>query len=463
MSEAVADVRSAGNAPGPRGSFLLGSLNDRRTRPLEFFRETADRYGPVVQYWMGPPVGGVRVFLVNRPEHVHHVLQGAHAHYRKGMGYDELRVFMGNGLLTSEGDHWRKQRKLAQPAFHQKSLMQMTGTMAHATEQMLARWERELIGGEPFDVAREMMRLTLRIAGETLFSVDVSQEADRVGQAVSALIEYANDVLLSPLRIPIWIPTPRNREASRQIADMNRLIHELIAERRKKPEGFNDLLSLLLASRDEETGEGMSDSDLRDEVITLFVAGHETTANALSWTLKLLSEHPEWEQRAREEARKQFGDRSPTFEDAMKLPIIHAIVQESMRLYPPAWVIARTAAQDDVIGGFRIPKDSIVLVSPYVMHRTAEFWPDPDRFDPARFLASGESPAPQHARYSYFPFGGGPRVCIGSQFAMVETQLLLGLMLRRFKIRIDPSHPIIPEPLITLRPRNGMRVTIEKA
>ncbi|MEQ1877328.1 MAG: cytochrome P450 [Bdellovibrionia bacterium] len=441
------------SAPGPYGHFLFGNLPERRADPLNLFMKCALKYGPVARIRTVPLIR-TPIYLVSHPDHAQHVLQTQHSNYRKGLAVRFLKVPLGDGLLTGEGEHWKKQRRLTQPAFHQKSLALMAGKMVRATEEMMAGWKQRSAGSQTLDIAQEMMRLTLRIAGETMFSVDVSQEADQVGRAVSALLVYVNRAMLSVVPLPFWVPTPANLKARRLLQTMDQLIYRIIRERRASPAADSDLLSLLLASKDEETGEQMADKHLRDEIITLFVAGHETTANVLSWTLYLLSQNPKWADLARQEAIAVLGTRSAGFEDGTRLPIIHSIVQESMRLFPPAWVIGRQANEDDRIGGFRIEKDSVVIVSPYVLHHHPEFWTDVEQFRPERFSTE------KLHRFAYIPFGSGPRVCIGSQFAMLEAQLLLATMLREFRFDLAPGEKVTPEPLITLRPKNGLRMVV---
>jgi cytochrome P450 len=293
-----------------------------------------------------------------------------------------------------------------------------------------------------------------------MFSLDVSREADQLGQAVSFLMAYINRTMLSLMPLPLWVPTPANRKVRQQLHVMDKMIYQLINQRRSTQEPYSDLLSLLLGVKHDETGERMSDQHLRDEIITLFVAGHETTANALSWTFYLLSHNPRWEAAARREAQSVLGTRSASFDDIMRLPVIHSIVQEAMRLYPPAWIIGRQAIEEDNIGGYRIQKNAVVIISPYVLHRLPGVWRNPDEFSPERFFQESKE---KYHRFAYIPFGTGPRVCIGSQFAMLETQLVIATILRDFRLELAPHQTVLPEPLITPRPKNGMKMLLRKA
>lgn len=382
-----------------------------------------------------------------------HVLVDNSANYDKQTrGYDVLRQFLGNGLLTSSGDFWRRQRRIAQPAFHRKRIAGFADIMVSDTLDMLRRWDDVAALGNSVDLAHEMMSLTLRIVGKTMLSTDVHDSADAVGNAVTVLNEWADAAIDSLL--PIGFPTPatlRARDASRRL---DRVIGDIVA-RRRAGEQAEDLLAMLMEAKDAETGESMTDKQLRDEVMTMFLAGHETTANALAWTFYLLSTHPDIERRVRAELDAALGGTPPSLADLPRLPYLLQVIKEAMRLYPPAWMIDRNAVADDEIGGYRIRRGTLVLISPYVTHRHPGMWPNPEGFDPERFTPEAEESRP---RYAYFPFGGGPRQCIGNSFAMMEAQLIVATVLQRFKPWLVPGHPVAPQTLITLRPRWGLRM-----
>ena len=424
-----------------------------RDDPLAFLTEAGRRHGDVVGFRIGP----IRAVLVRHPEAIKHVLvDNNHNYDKRTRGYEVLRQFLGNGLLTSEGDFWRRQRRIAQPAFHRKRIEGFAEVMLADTQDMLGRWEHIAGLGETVDVAHEMMSLTLRIVGKTLLSTDVQSRADQVGKLVTILNEWADRALDSLL--PVGFPTPgtlRAREASRKL---DRLIGEIIA-RRRAGEHREDLLGMLMEAKDVETGESMTDKQLRDEVTTMFLAGHETTANTLAWTFYLLSMHPEVERRVRAELDATLGGSPPRLEDLPRLPYLMQVLKESMRLYPPAWMIDRHAIADDEILGYHLRKDTLVLVSPYLAHRHPGFWPNPEGFDPERFTPANEAARP---RYAYFPFGGGPRQCIGNAFAMMEAQLIVATVLQRFRPWLVPGHRVVPETLITLRPRYGLRMGLQR-
>jgi cytochrome P450 len=394
-------------------------------------------------------------FLVNKPEYIEHVLLTNHANYRKS---DFLRrmlgPLLGDGLLISEGGFWRRQRRIAAPAFHARRIAGLVGTMSSCTEAMLARWHTI---AQPFDVAGEMMALTLDVISRTMFSADVSREVAAVRRLMDVVVGLRVN-LLDLFGFPQWLPRFQPRDFRRVIAEFDALMSRLIAKRRADPADHSDLLGMLLAARDADSGESLSDRQLRDEALTIFVAGHETTANALSWVWYLLARHPDAEARLHEEVDRVLGGRMPGFADLGRLAWTRMVIDEAMRLYPPAHAISRTAIGEDRIGGVRIPPGSNISISMYVTHRSPNLWSDPERFDPERFAP--DAIARRH-RFAYLPFGGGPRICIGSGFAIAEAQVIIAMVAQRHRLRLAPDQVIEPIGLITLRPRNGVRVTLE--
>jgi cytochrome P450 len=442
--------------PGPRLPFGLGPmpgfLTQRQTRIQAYAADMA-RYGDMVKYQLGP----ILVLITRSPDHFKHVLQEHHTKYRKGRGLRKMRLFLGDGLLTSEGDHWRRQRRLMQPAFHRQRLAVLADTMTATCAAMLDRWGPLAARGEVVDVGKELMRLTLAIAAKALFSVDVSHAADTVGDALTTALHEANRRLFTLVDLPLFIPTPHNIALRGARETLDRVVYDIIATRRRNGAESKDLLGMLIESKDEETGETMSDEQLRDETMTLFLAGHETTANALAWTAFLLSKAPSEQRRLEEEVDRVLGGRAPRFADLADLAYTRRVVDEAMRLYPPAWMFGREALVDDVVGGYAVPKGALVAMSPFLVHRHPEHWPNPEGFDPDRFL-----PEPSAARhkYAYMPFGGGPRVCIGNQFALVESVLCLAMIVSRFRLELAPGARVEPEPVVTLRPKGGMPMRI---
>ena len=369
------------------------------------------------------------------------------------------------GLLTSEGDFWKRQRRLSQPSFHRQRIAGFATAMARCTERMLSDWAAlEPSGRAPtrsvgVDVHAEMMRLTMAIVGQTLFSTDLLGSAEAVGRALTTALEITNRRFQSLFLLPQRLPTRQNVKFGRAMETLNGVVNGLIAERRKGgAEPSEDLLGMLMSARDEETGEGMNDRQLHDELMTLFLAGHETTANALAWTFYLLSRHPEIERRVHAECAAALQGRAPGAEDVPKLELTNRVVAEALRLYPPAWLFARKAIEADEIQGYRIPKGSTVFVCPYVTHRHPGFWENPEGFDPDRFLPAAVAARP---RYAYFPFAGGPRQCIGNSFALMEATIILATTLQRYRLDLVPGQRVEPEPTVTLRPVDGVRVTLQ--
>jgi cytochrome P450 len=435
---------------------LLGHIPRSGAERLDLMTRAVLTHGDVVRFEF-PHITG---HLVAHPEHVQQVLVDQHRLFSKQTrGYEKLRAFLGNGLVTSDGEFWLRQRRIAQPAFHKRRIAGFATAMVEAAEDTVRRWERPAKEGASIDVATEMNRLALRIAGETLLSTDPSDKANAVSDALTTMLHEAHERINRPWSPPESWPTARNRRYRSASRELDQIVLDIIDRRRRGAETRDDLLQMLLEAKDAETGESMDDRQLRDEVMTMFLAGHETTANALTWTLYLLSRFPSVARALHEEACEVLGDRAATVEDLPRLELAKRVLQESMRLYPPVWVVGRSPIEDVQIGGFDVPKGSLIFVSQWVTHRHPEFWDDPEGFDPDRWLP--ERAKAQH-RYQYFPFAAGPRMCIGSGFAMMEGQLVLATLARRYRVDLVPGHPIEPEPLITLRPRYGMRVTLHR-
>lgn len=442
--------------PGPRGEPLLGSLRALRRNPLTFFPAQVREYGDVVRLRVGP----IHVTLVAHPDHVRHVLQDNARNYNKQTrGFAVVRELLGQGLLTSEGDFWLRQRRLAQPAFHRQRLAGFASTMVKATEDLVTALEGRIASGQPFDVAEDLTHLTLRIAGLTLFGTDLGGESRAVGDALGRVQTFANERLTQLIPLPRALPFPSHRRFEKDAATLDRVVRSIIERRHREGGEHHDLLQMLMDARDEDTGERMSDTQLRDEVLTLLLAGHETTASTLAWTVMLLSQHPEVRQQLEAELAQVLAGRAPTVEDLPRLALTRRVVDESLRLYPPAWIFSRAAIQDDVVGGYRIPKGGYVLIVPWVLHRHPKLWRNPEVFDPDRFLPEHERERP---RFTFFPFGGGPRQCIGNQFALMELVLVLATLLQRVRLDLAPGHPLAPAPAITLRPRPGVWVTASR-
>lgn len=446
---AAADVPLVPHLRGPGNGAMWGALFGDRLRMLVRFGAAA---GPIGRFQFGART----IILVNEPSLVGEVLVTHADAFHKGPALSVYsRPLLGDGLLTSEGDFHRSQRRLMAPAFAAARVSAYANNMAQSAERQQAAWT----DGQTLDVAHEMMRLTLGVVGKVLFNADVTGDADDVGRALTVALRYFTDVIRSPFRLPFaWIP-PWRAEVKAALARLNETIYGLIESRRRSGEDAGDLLSVLLHARDE-SGAPLPPKQVRDEAMTLFLAGHETTANALAWTWYLLARHCDVYARVQTEADAALAGRTPTEADLPRLPYTLQVLKESLRLYPPAYALVRQAVRDVTIGGLRVPGRAIVLISPYLLHHDATLFPDPDTFDPDRWTPERERALPRHA---YLPFGGGPRVCIGAAFALMEGQILLATLAQRVTFTLArPEQSIEPEPLITLRPRGGVPVVVHR-
>jgi cytochrome P450 len=439
-------------APGPRGAPVFGSLFDAWRNPLKLLSEGARDHGNVVRYRFG----AFQYVLVNGVSEIQHVLVKNQKNYIKSRSYQGVKLVLGEGLLTSEGEYWRRQRRLAQPAFHVQRLRGLAGTMARLTGDVIDRWKALPESARTFDIHDAMMRLTFRVVGQTLCSSDVEGDAQAIGRALTVAVRFANDYVEQLVRLPPWLPLPKNIRFRRALATLDALVYRMIDEHRHSGDREADLLAMLMSATDEG-GQGMTPKQLRDEVMTLVLAGFETTANALTFTLYLLSQHPDIARRLSEEVAEVLGGRAPTFEDLPRLVLTERILQESMRLYPPAWCFERAALQADEIGGYGIPAGTTIAVCPYVLHRNPSYWDNPDAFDPDRFLAERST---ARSRFAYLPFGDGPRICIGKGFAMMEAKIVLAMIAGAFRLDLVTGHRVELDPGITLRPKHGMPMRI---
>ena len=404
--------------------------------PLNFFLTLTRQYGDVVRYRPAPDPA----ILVNHPDYIRHILVDNNRNYTKDTYINQkFKDQVGDGLLTSEGAVWRQQRRLMQPAFHHTRLERLDQPIVDLVTARLERWQAAAAKGEPVDIASEMGGLTLSITTRLLFGIDLGEQVDEVGRAVN----MGGDLLERPNH-------PRFRNG---IQIIQGIVERIIRERRASFVDTGDLLSILISSRDEQTGASLDDRQLRDQVLTLLLAGYETTASALTWTWFLLSHNPAAFQRMRAEALQVLGGRQPTYADLEALTFARNVFQEGIRLYPPAWILGRRALADDAVGGFRIPAGTIVAISPYTVHRHLDFWDSPEQFDPDRFLTERFNGL---HRYAYIPFGGGPRLCIGNSLAFLEAQIILAMIARSFYPRLLPGLSVRPQPIFILRPDRNM-------
>ncbi|MCX6044282.1 MAG: cytochrome P450 [Chloroflexi bacterium] len=450
--------------PPSIGKFPLGILAEYQRDPLKLYMRAMLEYRDLVRMRFGPSYS----YVVFHPDYVQHILVDNRKNFQRNKLRNGLfKVVTGENLFTSDGDFWLRQRRLLQPAFHRQRIFGFGQLITNCAAQMLAAWD-QYPSGARLDVDQEMMRVTLRTVGLALFSTDLTANSSEIGHVItksSAYFTYRLTHLLAP---PLWVPTPRNREFKRLQASVGHRVPELIATRKRliaeQGDAENagrpvDMIDLLLNTRYEDTGEAMDDEQMGREIRIFIGAGHETTSNTLSWTLYLLSQHPEVEAKLQAEVDQVLAQRTPTMEDISQLPYMRKVLEESMRLYPAAWAISRQSINEDQLGPYYLPADASVILPIYAVHHHSDFWENPEQFDPERFAP--ERAAQQH-RFAYFPFGGGPRQCIGNTFAMTEAHLILAMIVQRYKLRLQPGIKIEPMPLITLRIKGGLPMTLER-
>lgn len=449
----IATEKARGEVPAAKGYPFVGVLPGFRSDAFALLLDATREVGDVARL----DFPGQSWVLLSHPDHVEHVLKENRANYVKG--YDKARVLLGNGLPLNEGESWFRQRRLMQPAFHRRWIARFAGTMVEEVEETIGAWEGPASAGRSVDVGLEMTLLTQRVIVKTMFGSSVGARGERIARAFDAGMRGIE--LRSQL--PLWVsrlPLPVNRRFGRALATLDEEVYRIIGERRRERAGGDgevrdDLLGMLLSARDEETGEGMDERQVRDEVMNIYLAGHETTAVLLTWLWYLLSKAPEAARRVREEALEVLGDRSPGVGDLSKLVYTRMVIEETLRLYPSAWLLARKAVEDDEIGGYRIPAGTGLFVCPYVTHRRADLWENAEGFDPERFAPDRDEERP---RYAYYPFGGGPRQCIGQNFALMEAILVVASVARRYRLELVPGQRIKPLPGGTLRPSSAVRM-----
>ena len=434
--------------PGPEQGFFDGLRSPLRQDPLGFMSRAAREYGDIacLRFF------NIRTYILFSPDLIEDVLINNSKKFIKGRVLRANRHIFGNGLLTSEGDFWLRQRRMMQPAFHRNRIANYASTMTVCASRLLESWK----SGDTIDLHDAMMRLTLEIVGKTLFHADVERDAPQVGENLHVLLEFTAD-FRRLVMTPKWLPTRLNRQANRAVRNLTEIIDRIIQQRRESNDDAGDLLSLLIHAQDED-GSRMTTQQLRDEALTLFLAGHETTASSLSWTWWLLAQNPRVEQKLHAELDSVLNGRTPTLEDLPNLPYTGHILSESMRLYPPAWAIARLAVEDHQLAGFPVPKGTGIAAVPWVVHRDPRWFENPEQFLPERWEGDLLKKIP---RFAYFPFSFGPRQCIGNSFALLEANLVLATIAQQFRFNLIPGQPVAPLASITLRPRHGLHVSVE--
>lgn len=438
--------------PGPRGNAMLGKLMHVRRDRLGLMTSLAREYGDAVRLTMGPK----SLYFFNHPDHAKHVLADNHANYRKGVGLVHARRALGDGLLTSEGELWRKQRKAIQPVFQRDRLAASAHVIVEEAQALVTRL-RATPPGEPVNIVSAMTGLTLGVLGRTLLDTDLSAHAS-IGHAFEAVQDQAMFEMVTLNMVPMWMPLPRQvrfRRAKRELTDV---VDQLVREHTESHDGTgDDLMSRLIASTRDEPDSTARAGRIRDELVTLLLAGHETTASTLGWTWHLVDQHPEVFERLHEEAVRVLGDRQPVYEDLHGLQYTSQVIEEVMRLYPPVWILPRRAVADDEIDGYRIPAGMDVVICPYTLHRHPAFWPSADRFDPDRF---GPDQTGDRPRYAYVPFGAGPRFCVGNNLGLMEAAFVIAVVARELRLTKVPGHQPVAEPMLSLRMRGGLPMTV---
>jgi len=428
---------------GPKPHFLIGNMPLASSNPLAVFSKWSAEFGDIFYY----RAAWIHVYFLNHPDLIEAVLVRNYQNFLKDHVIRKSRWFFGEGLLTNEGESWLRQRRLSQPAFHRERIASYARIMTGYASQMLDNWKQD----ETLDIHQEMMQLTLRIVVRALFNVEAEQ-IGAISTALNVMMRNSTGIRLLLPPAARYLPTPAMIQFRRSVRRLDETVYGIIAARRRNETDSGDLLSMLMQARDEDGGR-MNDKQLRDEVMTFLLAGHETTALTLTWTWHLLAQHPTVEEHLQNELERVLAGRVPDFSDLPKLTFTEQIIKESMRLYPPAWSVARTVVSEFELREYKIPAGSNVVMSQWIMHRDPRYFPDPERFDPNRWAPERALKLP---RFAYFPFGGGPRQCIGSSFAMMEATLLMATIAQRFRLRAVSEDPVIPVPSFTLRPRNGI-------
>jgi cytochrome P450 len=439
--------------PGPKGYPVLGSIPDIQRDNIQTFMNAWKAYGDAVHF-----SGLLDIILLVHPEYVKRVLQDNNRNYpRPEFVQEKLQSIVGDGLVAGEGSTWLRSRRLTQPSFHRQTITGLAATFTETTARILDEWPAKIAGGRPLDIRSEMMRVSLANLATALFKTDWSGDIDRVEPMVEYLLAHTNRRLTSPIDLQ-KLPLPSSWRFDDNLRTLDDILYRLIRDRRERP--GTDLVSVLLATRDEETGETMSDMQVRDEVSGFFIAGHETVASALTWTWYLLSQNPDCWRQVRQEVEEVLGERAPTADDVIRLRYTTMVLHEVLRLYPSIFVLMRFAVDDDLMGEYRVPGQSNIVLCPYVTHRHPDFWDNPEGFDPDRF--SPQRSEGRH-RMAYFPFAGGPRKCIGDSFAMMQLPIVVAMIVQRYQIDLVPGAPVVPQPAISLRPRDPLLMTVRPA
>lgn len=441
--------------PGPKYNLIISGSDDLQNRPLQYLSELDERFPGIARL----KAVHLDIVQVTDPEYIRQILQTDQKNYTKSVQYEQLKLVLGEGLVTSEGELWKKQRKLIQPAFHRQQIASFFDIMVDCTNEMLDEWRAAPDG--KIDLSEHMMKITLQIIGKTMLSKDVKSTSSEVDKALTFIIRAVNKRTMKSLNLPMWLPLPKHQEFEKNIKVLDKIIYDIIEERKVNGHANGDLLDMLMQSKYEDTGEPMPDKLLKDEVMTIFLAGHETTANALSWTMYLLTQNPQCIEKIREEVNRVTQGEEITLAHLQQLEYTRACLSEGMRIYPPVWLIARKAIQNTNLGEYEIPAGTNVFITPFLVHMREDLWVKPQVFNPERWFTDEVK---KMDKFAYFPFAAGPRMCIGNNFALMESELILAKMIQAFDFEYLSKVAPEKDPTVTLRVKNDipMRVTIPK-
>jgi cytochrome P450 len=456
VSQNVAIDKPPVTVPTPRGYPLVGVMPKILGNPLQFLTDTMREYRDIVRLNLGL----ASIYVVNHPDLVQHVFKENYRNYGKGKMWEPIRALTGAGLAVTEGDAWLQRRRLMQPSFHRERLAALMGIMNDVLTNHMAAWDEVADKGEPVDMLDQMLHLGLKQIVRTMFSVSITEEDTDILCQEFAKIASLVMIRMFTSFLPDAVPRPGDKRFKAGVRTADEIVYRIIKQRRESGEDNEDLLSLLMNARDADTGETMNDKQLRDELITIMMAGHETSATSLAWTCYLISQDAEVEATFHAELKLVLDGRPAEFEDLPKLTYTKMIVDESLRLYPPVWPIPRVTLGEDNVGGYRVPANATVLISPFVVHRHPDFWPDPEKFDPERFAPSKSESL--RSRFAYIPFGAGPHMCIGNHLSIMQAQLTLAMIHQKYKLRVVPGHQVVPQSSATTKPRGGLPMTISR-
>jgi len=440
-------------APGPKAS-LLGNLNDFQRDPFELLLSLQQEYGEIVRFRLGPNL----VHLVTDPAYIKYVLEDNNANYVRGKFYQNFKIFFGRGILTSDGAFWLKHRRVVQPLFHRHVLNATAGTITDAASDLIARWQKKAELQQTIDLLPEMLQVSLSALSKAMFTVDISKDFNSFSQFTHFILQAMMPTDSLARMLPRWLPTPYNCTITQVQNTFAALIDRVIEAHRSELRSSNDLVSHLLSMQEAENAKDhWTHEEIRDELTTIFLAGYETTGTGLAWTLYAIAQHPVVYQKLIAELDRVLHGQIPSVDDLLCLPYLRQIVDESLRMYPPIWLYPRDSTNDDTIGGYHIPAHTTIVLSPYASHHNPQYWQDPNIFDPERFTPERIAKRP---RYAYFPFGGGQRQCIGSHMALLQIQLITAMITQHYHLQVVPGQSIVCGPLVSLRPLNGIQVTV---